>query len=162
MILNRIIAEAISVAAENPSSLVTSNGFWLTILALISASGPVLSVYLSRKDKKLTDSEVGVNISTDAELSQKAAALNEEREAKREERYVLREERFNEEVGELRTELGAVRKRVSLFIKYISYEEDWHFEDERERRARGEPIKPRLSFDQFMAKEGITNGDTHE
>lgn len=135
-------------------------GWFLTLLALISASGPLLSVILSARSKnRLDQSNVGINKATEAELSQKAVSLNEDREAQREQRFLEREEKLESEIQECRDEVDGLRKKLSVLTEYIVEDEDWHFHDNRERRAKGEPLRERVDFETFKLRiEGTKNG----
>ncbi len=133
-----------------PKMLSEANGWFLTLLAFISGSGPVISVVLSIRAKNnldksaanVNESTVDVNKSTAAELSQKAIALDEDREAKREERFLKREEHLEEEINELRGDIIELRSEIGALMAYIVEDENWHFNDDRERRQKGEPLKP--------------------
>ncbi|AHN84053.1 hypothetical protein GJ25_gp042 [Mycobacterium phage Hawkeye] len=141
-------------------------GWVLTLLGIISASGPVLSVVLDYRNRKrqaisdagLKDADANVKLSeasykrlSEQELSQKVISLNDERWITRERRWAEREEAMEQEIAQLRGEIEMLRNDMTAYLEYIANDEQWHFYDRMSRIQAGLPeAHARTTFQQFM------------
>lgn len=132
-------------------------GWFLTLLFILSGSGPVVSLILhfqSEKRKKnaeakKTENEVKFD---EVEATQRIIQTGDQYWVERERRSLEREQNLERELREVRREVDSLRQYMGDLMAFVIEDRGWHFDDERERRASGQPVKPQLDFEIFMAQ----------
>ncbi|ABD58454.1 gp39 [Mycobacterium phage PLot] len=134
-------------------------GWILTFLAIVSASGPVLSVVLDYRSRKRQaeaeannkDADTGIKKVSEQELSQRVLSMNDERWITREKRWQEREDALEREIQELRKEMDNLRSDMNAYLEFIANDEQWHFYDRMHRIQNDLPApQDRITFQQFM------------
>lgn len=134
---------------------------FLAVCGSLAGGAALYTAITARKTRKaLEEAQVDKTHAEEANLASTAAGLDERREADRERRYVEREQRFVAEIQGLHSEVSDLRFDIAGLQEFIVRDEEWHFEDDMERRAQGLPLRVRINFDRFMrerrAQAGIT------